>query len=233
MTPPTIKLKFDQKLDQELAWSFYSHPEFGGCNFWDERALKHHPKLVKIKSAKNQKKFLNKYIIDFYKSNDREIKTLSVNTIKYLNQEQDKFFLIVDKIFKGHPWPRKKFIGDFSIFDFCPRFLESGEFQVFIYDSRSLQIFTIFHEMLHFIFYDFAQKNFPETRKMNTEQGKFWDMAEVFNAIIQNTDDYISLHGKIKNIGYPDHKELILQGSRLWKKEPNVYNWINKMLRLA
>ncbi len=218
MKQPIIKLKFNQKLDRELAWEFYSNPEFGGCNFWKERALKYHPKLIKIKSTKNPKEFLNKYIIDFYKSNDEEIKTLSKNTIKYLCQEQDNFFLIVNKLFKGHPWSKKEFVGYFSTFAFCPRFLDSGEFQVFIYDNRNLQLFTIFHEMLHFMFYDFARKNFPETTKMNTEQGKFWDIAEVFNAVIQNTDDFISLHGKIRDIGYPEHKELILQGSRLWKK---------------
>lgn len=232
MKQPIIKLKFDQKLDQKLAWSFYSHPEFGGCNFWKERALKHHLELVDIKSAKNQKKFLYDYIKNFYKFNDREIKILSENTIEYLSQKQDKFFLIVDKLFKGYPWPKKKFTGVFSIFDFCPRFLDSGEFQVFIYDTRSLQLFTIFHEMLHFIFYDFVRKNFPETKKMNTEQGKLWDIAEVFNAVIQNSDGFIKLHGKIKNIGYPNHKELILQGRRLWKKDQNVYNWVNEMLKL-
>lgn len=199
MKQPIIKLKFNQKLDQVKAWDFYSKSDFGGCDFWKERALKHHPKLIEIKSAKNPKKFLNGYIIDFYKSKDREIKTLSENTIKYLNQEQDKFFLLVDKLFKGHPWPKKEFVGYFSIFDFCPRFLDSGEFQIFIYDKRNLQFFTIFSELLHFIFYDFAQKKFPETRKMNTEQGKLWDIAEVFNAVIQNTDDFISLHGKIKS----------------------------------
>lgn len=233
MKQPIIKLKFNQKLDQVKAWDFYSKSDFGGCDFWKERALKHHPKLIEIKSAKNPKKFLNGYIIDFYKSKDREIKTLSENTIKYLNQEQDKFFLLVDKLCKGHPWPKKEFVGYFSIFDFCPRFLDSGEFQIFIYDSRNLQLFTIFHELLHFIFYAFVQKNFPETRKMNTEKGKLWDIAEVFNTIIQNTADFISLHGKIKNIGYPEHKKLILQGSTLWKKDSDVYNWINGMLKLV
>lgn len=232
MMQPIIKLKFDQKLDQVKAWDFYSDSNFGGCDFWKERALKHHPKLIEIKSARNPKKFLNRYILDFYKANDREIKALSENTIKYLNQEQDNFFLIVDKLFKEHSWPRKKFIVDFSIFDFCPRFLDSAELQVFIYDNRSLQLFTIFHEMLHFIFYDFVKKNFPETKKMDTEQGKLWDLAEVFNAVVQNTDDFISLHGKIKNIGYPDHGRLILQGMRLWKKDPNVYGWVSQMLKL-
>ncbi|MBU4580377.1 hypothetical protein KKB43_05175 [Patescibacteria group bacterium] len=66
---------------------------------------------------------------------------------------------------------------------------------------------------------------------MDTEQGKLWDIAEVFNAVIQNTKDFISLHGKIKNIGYPKHKELISRGSRLWKKNPDAHNWINEMLK--
>ena len=231
MKQPIIELKFDQKLDQDKAWDFYSDSKFGGCDFWKERALKYHPKLTEIKSAKNPKEFLNEYVADFYKSNNEEIKTLSNNTVKYLRQEQDDFFLKTDKIFKGYSWPRKIFTGYFSVFDFGPRFLDCGEFQVFIYNKRNFQLFTIFHEMLHFIFYDFAQKNFPETRKMNTEQGKFWDIAEVFNAVIQNTDDFISLHGKIKDIGYPEHKELILKGGRLWKKNPDVYNWINEMLK--
>ena len=233
MKQPIIELKFDQKLDQDKAWDFYSNPEFGGCNFWKERALKYHSKLIEIESHKNPKKFLYEYISDFYNSNNNEIQTLSKNTIKYLRAEQNNFFSKVDKIFKGHPWPRKKFIGDFSIFDFGPRFLDVGEFQVFIYDNRNLQLFTIFHEMLHFIFYDFAQKKFSDTLgKMDTEQGKFWDIAEVFNAVIQNTDDFISLHGKIKNIGYPEHKKLILQASNLWEKNPDVRDWISKMIKL-
>jgi len=44
---------------------------------------------------------------------------------------------------------------------------------------------------------------------MDTEEGKFWILAEVFNAVIQNTQDFINLHGKINNIGYPDYQELI------------------------
>lgn len=233
MKQPIIKLKFDQKLDKDKAWDFYSNQEFGGCDFWKERALKYHPKLIEIELHKNPKKFLREYITNFYNTHNDEIQTLSSDTIKYLCQEQDNFFSKVDKIFKGYPWPRKKFIGDFSIFDFGPRFLDDGEFQVFIYDKRNLQLFTIFHEMLHFIFYDFAQKKFPKTLgKMDTEQGKFWDIAEVFNIVIQKTDDFIDLHGKIKNIGYPDHKKLLLQGSHLWKKNPDIYNWTSKMIKL-
>lgn len=233
MEHPTIKLQFDQKLDQDMAWSFYDNQKIGGCDFWKERALRHHPLLINIESAEDKRKYLDNYISEYYVSHKNEVELLSNKTIKYLKQEQEKYFLLVDKIFKNYPWPKKELIGNFSIFDFCPRFIEDGEFQVFIYDNRNLQLFTIFHECLHFIFYDFAQKKFSGTLgKIDTEEGKFWDLAEVFNAVIQNTDDFIDLHGKIDSIGYPDHKDLIVKGAILWEKNHDVYAWINEMLKI-
>lgn len=233
MLNPIIKFKFDKKLDQDLAWDFYSNPEFGGCDFWQRGALSHHPKLKGIERAKNPRKFLNKYISEYYNLHLGKIEKNSKKTVKYFNQSQNDFFNITSRIFNHYPWPRKKFTGVFSIFDFCPRFLDWGGFQVFLYDNRDIQLFTIFHEMLHFIFYDFALKTFPrEFGKLNTEEGKFWELAEVFNAVIQSTNDFSKLHGKIKNIGYPNHKKLIISGKRLWKKNPDVGWWIAEMMRL-
>jgi len=233
MSNPTIQLKFDQKLDQDLAWDFYSNAEFGGCNFWEERALFHHPKLLEIELAKNPKNFLDKYILEFYNSHFDEMKKRSQKTSIYLSQSQNDFFKIVDKIFSRHPWPRKEFTGFFSIFDFCPRFLDWGGFQVFLYDNRSMQLFTIFHEMLHSIFYDFAQKTFPEKfENLSTNEGKFWDLAEIFNAVVQDTDNFIKLHGKIKSPGYPNHKNLITKGRNLWKKNQDLSQWIIEMMKI-
>jgi len=234
MNHPIIKLQFDQKLDQDMAWNFYGHKK-GGCDFWKERAIKHHPILTSIETmtTENKKKYLDNYISSFYLSHSEEMELLSIQAINNLKQSQEKYFLISDNIFNNYPWPKNELIGSFSIFDFCPRFLEDGEFQVYIYENKNFQLFTIFHECLHFIFYDFAQKNFPETLgKMNTEEGKFWDIAEVFNAVIQNTDDFIDLHGKIDNIGYPDHQDLIKKGSALWKEKQDVYYWIENMCKL-
>ena len=233
MKYPEIKIKIDQKMDQSLAWEFYSNPEIGGCNFWGERALKYHIKLLEMESAEKQKDFLNKYISDFYKFHIAEINTAKKEITQNLNEKREEFFLTVDKIFKKHLWPKNKFTGYLSIFDFCPRFLDSGEFQVFMYDKKNLQLFTIFHEMLHFIFYDFVQKEFSkEFKKVDTEKGRLWDLAEVFNAVVQDTESFIRLHGKIENIGYPDHKNLILEGKKLWKNNPDLNNWITEMSKI-
>jgi len=233
MSNPTIQLKFDKKLDQDMAWDFYSGPEFGGCDFWKERALSHHPNLLKIDLAKNPKIFLDKYISEFYISHADEMKKYSQKTSIYLKESQNDFFKIVDDIFNQHPWPKKEFIGCFSIFDFCPRFLDWGGFQIFLYDNRSMQLFTIFHEMLHFIFYNFAQKNFVKNfENLNTEKGIFWDLAEIFNAVIQDTDNFIKLHGKIKDLGYPNHNNLTIKGKILWQKNQNLRKWIIEMMKI-
>ncbi len=232
MNHPIIKLQFDQNLDQDMAWSFYGHKK-GGCDFWKERALKYHPVLADIEKSSDKKDFLNNYVSDYYLSHNDEIISLSNKTIEYLNQTQEKYFLLVDKIFNNYPWPKKELVGDFSIFDFCPRFLEDGEFQVCVYNERSVQLFTIFHECLHFIFYDFALNKFPEIfNGMNTEDGRFWVLAEVFNIVIQTTDDFIDLHGKIDNIGYPEHQELIKRGSVIWKNDPDISSWIIEIMKI-
>lgn len=231
MQNPIIKLRFDEKLDRAIAWDFYNRQNIGGCDFWKERALKYHPTLINIESTKKSKKeYLNNYISEYYISHSREMKSIAIKTDACLRKKEKNYFSVVNKIFNNYPWPRKKLIGNFSIFDFCPRFLKEGEFQIFIYDNQNLQLFTIFHECLHFIFYDFSKNNFSKTLgKMNTEEGKLWIIAEVFNAVIQDTKDFTDLHGRIKNIGYPDHQKIIKKGAILWKETQDIYTWIVRM----
>ncbi len=119
MSNSVIKLKFNQKLDQELAWEFFNHQEIGGCNFWQERALRHHPKLLEIKAVKNAKVFLNKYIVEFYNSHFDELEKLSKKTSVYLDKSQNDFFYVVDKIFNNYPWPKNKFTGFFPYLIFA------------------------------------------------------------------------------------------------------------------
>jgi hypothetical protein len=228
MKSPIIKLQFDKELDQDIAWQFYKNPNIGGVDFWQERVVKFHPKLKDVKS----REYLNEYILNYYNKHQKELEKLSKEINLNLKQKQEEFFKSTDKVFNDYPWPSKEIIGNFSIFNFCPRFLEDNEFQVFLYDDKNHQLFTIFHECLHFIFYDYAKKYFPETlSKMDTESGIFWNMAEVFNVVIQDTDDFKSLHGEIKDIKYPEYEDLIKCGINIFNKDKNVHNWIKEMLK--
>ena len=234
MNYPIVDFTFNQKLEQDLALEFYNNPKHGGNDFWQERAIKHHPKLKEIDNANNPKEFLNKYISEYYATNKKEIELLGDETHKNFKDKENAYFPLVNKIFAGYSWPKDKYIGYFSIFDFCPRFLDYGEFQVFIYDNKENHLFTVFHEMLHFIFYDYAQKTFSEVfGDMDTENGAFWDLAEVFNTVIQDTDEFIKLHGKIDNMGYPDHNSILLpKAKEIWDMEKDIFNWTEQMIKI-
>ena len=158
MNYPIVNFDFNQELELNLALEFYNNPRHGGNDFWQERAIKYHPKLKEINDANNKKEFLNKYISEYYASNKKDIESLGDEIRKNFKDKERAYLLLVDKIFAGYAWPNEKYTGYFSIFDFCPRFIDSGEFQVFIYDKKENQLFTISHEMLHFIFYNYAQK---------------------------------------------------------------------------
>lgn len=234
MQYPKIELKFDKKLDQDIAWQFYNSSKIGGVDFWKERTSKHLSELSEINKKENKKQYLDNYILSYYKDNKKEIEKLSVEINNNLREKELQFFKQVDVIFKNYPWPQKNIIGNFSIFNFCPRFLEDNEFQVFLYDDKNHQLFTIFHECLHFIFYDFARKKFSgELGEIDTESGLFWDIAETFNAVIQNTKEFKLIHGEISDICYPEHKELIEKGSKIWENQKDVYKWIEEMLKEA
>lgn len=231
MEYPIINFKFDRSLDQDVAWMFYNNQKFGGIDFWRERALPHHPTFNKINEFSNPQQFINQYVSAFYIAHANELERLGGEIIKNFQQIKNDYFSLANKVFKGYPWPQKEYTGCFSIFSFCPRFLDWGGFQVSLYDNQDHQMYVVLHELLHFIFYDYAQRNFPETLgKMNTDEGRFWDLAEVFNVVLQSSDDFKLLQGKIDSTGYPDHKSMILKGKSVWLKNQDVRQWILDMM---
>lgn len=143
----------------------------------------------------------------------------------YTKRENRRFFDEVEKIFKDHPWPKGTYIAYLSLFDFCPRFLDDKTFSVFLYDNDENTLFTIFHEMLHFIFYDYCLKRHPKIfKKLDTERGPFWEIAEMFNAVVQQTPVFSKLHGPTGNIGYPGLKLGFEEAKKAWNG--NIDDWI-------
>lgn len=107
MNYPIIKFIFDQPLDQEIAWMFYKNQKFGGSHFWKDRALTLHPSLKKIDQVTKKQQFLNQYIADFYTSHTDECEQLSKGIVNNFKCVENDYFSLVDRVFKGYPWPRK------------------------------------------------------------------------------------------------------------------------------
>ena len=88
-----IEFILNQKLEQDLALEFYNNPNHGGSDFWQERAIKYHPKLKEIESVKNPKKFLNKYISEYYIANKRKLIFLVMKFVKILKIKKPHIFI--------------------------------------------------------------------------------------------------------------------------------------------
>lgn len=225
MIIPKLKFKFDSKLDFKIAWNFYNNSKYAGIDFWKERALQHHNELKILRQKQREKKFLSNYVATIYKlhKNSFEHRKKEIETL-YKKNEQ-KFFCETKKIFKNYSWPKGKYIAYLSIFDFCPRFLDDKTFFIFMYDNNKGILFTIFHEMLHFIFYDYCLSKHSKIFKyQDTESGHFWEMAELFNASIQQTPVFNKLHGPVNEIGYPKLKLKFKEAKKTWKGD--IDNWI-------
>lgn len=227
MEMPKLKFKFNPDSDFNIVWEFYNNPKQEGVDFWLRGALRHHDDLINIKHAKNKKDFLCDYVSSLYALHLNEFEKQKKEIMVLYKHKESLFFYETNKIFKNYPWPKGEYIAYLSIFDFCPRFLADKTFFVFMYDNDSGILFTIFHEMLHFIFYDYCLTKYPRIFKgRNTETGPFWELAELFNLVLQNTSVFSKLHGQINKIGYPKLKSEFNLAKKAWHGD--IDKWIIK-----
>ncbi len=225
MKTPKLKFKLDPKLDFEIAWNFYNNPKYGGVDFWEKGALQYHSELKVFGKKQRKKFFLSNYVASLYKQHKNKFEYRKKEIEALYKKKEQQFFNETAKIFKNHPWPKGKYVAFLSIFDFCPRFLNDKTFFVFMYDNDKGILFTIFHEMLHFIFYDYCLVKYPSVFKnLDMESGRFWEVSELFNAVIQQTPTLKKLHGSVNEIGYPRLKSKFKEAKKAWNG--NVDDWI-------
>ena len=206
MPAPKLSFELNQELDIEIALEFQRNPEHGGVDFWQDRALFHHPRLRHADLAE--------YVHEYYREHAIELERRQ-KEIAAMYRKNPAEIERLQNLFKGYAWPAGKYICYISIFDFGPRFLSEKTFQVFAFGDDRHILFTIEHELLHFLFYAYCQKKFPHLfAGANTESGPFWDLAEIFNAIVQGAK------------GYPDHRDSIRKLKRHWHGD--VDEWIRE-----
>jgi hypothetical protein len=227
MVAPTVKFKFNPESDADIAWLFYNQREHGGVDFWEKGAVRYHEVLANLSGKTRKKQFLSNYVASLYGEHYSEFKVREIEIAGLYKKNEDIFFAEVKKMFKEHSWPRGKYIAYLSIFDFGPRFLKDKTFQVFMYDSDSGILFTIFHEMLHFMFYDYCLKKYPAIfRDRDPERGPFWEIAELFNAVAQQGSVFKKIHGPIGKIGYPALESIFSSAQKAWTGD--VDEWVTK-----
>ncbi len=227
MKTPTLKFAFDSKRDCDIAYHFYCEPQCAGVDFWQKGALTYHEKLAGIAEIKEaeRKKFLCDYVQSLFLQHKNACNKRKKEIEMIYKKEEYAFFHYTTHLFKNHPWPQGKYIAYLSFFDFCPRFLGDKTFFVFLYDDDDGVLFTIFHEMLHIIFYDYCITIYPHIfAHHDTEKGVFWEIAEIFNAIVQNSPTFPCGKSIIHDIGYPELRVQYTQAQKAWHGD--VDEWI-------
>ena len=221
--------KLDKTLDKKMAFEFLNIKQ-GGVDFSDG-IIGVHPELECLKKTKTKDKIveiINKHFDFFYKKHSNYLLKKTVEFNEEWSSVEDKFFKEVDEVFKNKIQTKSVYEGFISIIDCNPRFIKDNSFQVFYFHPPGVK-YVASHEIMHFIFYEYAQKSLPNIfKELNTEKGIFWDLAEMFNAIILSLPEFKKIHN-VENIScYPDHEKHLNYLSKLWFKNPSIDEWLIK-----
>lgn len=218
-----IKIDFNKKLDYEVYKDFYDFKttdvDFGAL------ISKEHPNIA----IKNYKKYIDEYYTDkkdILKKNKEEF-------IKFLNQKQNLFFDAVKNLFKIN-FGNNLYAGFISIFDCNPRYFETKSFQIFYKKTNLEKLEVVFHECLHFAFFEYYDKFFKiKTEKLNKNSGKLWELSEIFNVIILNQKEFRDILKREEKLFYPDLKDKLIIVKKIWNENhDNMKNFIIKSLNV-
>lgn len=76
---------------------------------------------------------------------------------------------------------------------------------------------VIAHELLHFIFYDYFFKNYPQYKKPNKSLF-VWHISEIFNSVIQKSNIWKEIF-RAALLDYPFHKEIIKKLKKQYRQQ--------------
>jgi hypothetical protein len=217
-----ITISLDKKLDEKVFCDFYDF-SIAGVNF-GEKIKQDHPNITKDN-------YLT-YIDNFYKENSLEMQNSLIKINKILLEKQDLFFDAVENLFKKD-FRDIKASGFLSIFDCNPRYLEEKSFQMFYKRNDMDKLEVVFHELLHFIFFDYCDSFLKEeTKDLDKNKGVLWELSEIFNVIVLNLPQFREILQGEECLFYSDLKEKLKIANSLWlDSRGDIKNFITSYLK--
>jgi len=228
------KLRFylNKKLDERMAEEFLN-VHGGGIDFGEE-IVKVHPQLKSAKSLKDvaqRKKTIRVYFDNYYRIH-RTAMLRKIKSVRKVWRKQEKEYItITEDFFGSFRFSKGKYIAYASIINCNPRFLESKTFQFFYKKPLADVTYTIAHELLHFIFFDFIKKKFKKEIKHLSED-QLWDLSEIFNVVVLKSSRYRHIVNQKFIIPYPDHRHYIHQFEKAYKNYQNAEEFIGRGLSI-
>mgnify|MGYP001589626658 CR=1 FL=1 len=228
------KLRFylNKKLDERMAGQFLNM-RGGGIDF-GEGIIKTHPQLRSVKSLKEiaQREKVIRFYFDNYYQTHRTVMLRKLKRVQYAwRTKEQKYIAITENFFSGFRFPKGKYIAYISIINCNPRFLESKTFQFFYKKPLAGAIYTVAHELLHFIFFDFIEKKLKK-ETIHLSENQLWDISEIFNVVMLKSQRYHHIVNQEFVIPYPDHRHYIRRFEKTYKNSENAEEFIRREISI-
>lgn len=215
-----INISLNKELDYEVCVDFFNF-SVAGVDF-GEKIKKDHPDL----NLKNYKS----YIDNFYSEHESEILNKQKEIIKLIEENQGQFLFLLKNMFDVD-FTDINFLGYLSIFNCNPRYLDTRTFQIYYKKDSEYMLEVVFHESLHFAFFEYLDKNFSEKIKdMDKNSGVLWEMSEIINVIILNLPAFRKILGVEELLFYPELQNKLNKAKEIWDSCNGVKMFVTKYL---
>jgi hypothetical protein len=229
---PKLKLKIDIEKDIENAQDRFWHK--GKYNspstwFWPREFL-----YIKSKNFTDAEraKIVAEQAVFFYRANRAEIKSGLATIREQWGRRQARYYRLINRIFKGFPWPAGDYTGYVSIYNMFPRNIKKKYFFFPYLSARISPTKVIAHEMLHFIFFDYIKKRYgidQDTKFAGEHQLYVWRVSEVFNDTLENWGPYKKIFKLDKESKpYPGCEKIFRTMKRQWAKSQDIDELLDK-----
>lgn len=228
-TYPHVRLIADQKIDAQqgvamVENSLRRHPEF---------ARDYLPEILRYTfddgfSRKKRDELIVGYAKYCYKNHREVIQKGTAKALAEWKKVEKKYFLLVDRLFKKHPWPQGHYVGFATVWHSYPRNIKTKTFQ-FPYWHR-LPLYAnkvIAHEMLHFMFFDYIKAKYSLTQQSKVKKNDpeyVWKISEAFNNVIEEWKPYKDVF-KYSPRPHKGTEEIFRKMSGQWKQKQDI-DWL-------
>lgn len=217
-----IKITLDKELDKETFLNFFEL-KAGGVDFGK--------KIIDDHGSINKENY-QVYIDDYYKNNHAELTTSLEDVNNSLQKSMGGFFDAVKDIFK-QDFSEKEYFGALSIFDCNPRYLDKNIFQVYYKRGILNKQKVVYHEILHFIFFDYCDTELKNlVAGLDKNSGIYWELSELFNTIVLNLPELQKfLKDPEDSVFYPKLKKILPVIEKIWNdSNRDIRKFVEKSL---
>lgn len=193
-----INISIDKEFDKEVFLDFWGFTT-EGADFSEHGIKKIHPDITK----QNYETYIN----NFYTNNEQDILNSKKELEQMVSKTYDAYFGAIHNVL-GKDYSNHTYTGLLSIFDCNPRYLDEKRFQVFYKRDTLGKLGVVYHEILHFAFFEHASICCSSVVKiLNPNVGAYWALSEIFNIIILNTPPFQNVLKREEQIFYPTLKK--------------------------